>query len=65
MTSKRSDVVNRVVMMPMMVHMQREDDLWIVTMPNWHLNSNIIVEAPTEKDAMRLLEQKMYDYWNY
>jgi hypothetical protein len=59
----RSDVVYRVVMMPMCVKVQREGGKWVACMPGWRLQTSLIVDADDEGDAILKLEQKMREYW--
>lgn len=59
----RSDVVDRVVMMPMRIQVQREFGKWVAYMPGWRLATDLVAEADSEDAAIRKLEQTMREYW--
>lgn len=61
---KRLYVVEQVVLMPMRIKTQWEDDKLIAVMPGWQLPpAGLVVEGDNMADAMDKLERRMRQYW--
>ena len=60
---KRSAVVEHVVLMPMRIKTQWENDKLIAVMPGWTMAQGLMVEGKNMEDAMKLLENRLRQYW--
>jgi hypothetical protein len=60
---KRSEVVEHVVLMPMKVKTQWEDDEVVAVMPCWVLPHNLIVKGRNTREAIAKLEALMRQHW--
>jgi hypothetical protein len=60
---KRSEVIERVVLMPMKIKTQWEGDVLVAVMPAWNLPTNLIVKAKNSQDALDKLEALMRKHW--
>ena len=55
----------RVVLIPMMVKFQRENDNEVVAvLPAWRLPLNLIATGKTETEALNKLDAMMREYWS-
>lgn len=61
---KRGPVIHRVVLVPMQIYTQQEEDKTIAVMPGWILPAGITAEGKDIDDAVSKLRGMMSDYWD-
>jgi len=59
----RSEVRERVVLMPMAIGTQYDNGKVVAVLPGWFLQANTIVTAETEDDAISALQERMRRHW--
>lgn len=59
----RSEVRERVVLMPMAIRTQDDNGEVVAVLPGWFLPANTIVTAETEDAAIKALQERMWRHW--
>ena len=59
----RGHVIHRVVLVPMQICTQQEEDKTIAVMPAWALPNGLIESGRDQASAIESLRQRMAEYW--
>lgn len=59
----RSEVRERVVLMPMAIRTQDDNGKVVAVLPGWFLPANTVVTAESEDAAIQRLQEHMWRHW--